>query len=133
MNVKVWSEVSAGLDIAHIELSAFTSQEKSQASEFGPLVINLGGVYTASVTPGGGGSAVAVNFSLEPIKLVIDPSSSMAPVDYDRIFPLSAEYVVPGACANAFCNAALAKITDAYNTWKSQTTAFVVNLNQTLS
>lgn len=133
MNIKVWSEVKSGLDIAHIELSGFTSMEQAQALEFGPLVINLGGVYNTTVTPSGGGADVPVNFSLEPIKMLADPSSSSAAVNYDRTFPLSAEYTVPGACANAFCTGAMAKITAAYNTWKSQTTAFVVNLNQTLS
>jgi hypothetical protein len=135
MNVLIWSEVKSGLDIAHIEISNFTSDEQTQATEFGPLVINLGGIYQKSVQGVGSPTppAVDVNFSLEPIKVVVDPSSSAAPVKYDRTFPVSAEFVVPGACANAFCTEAQTKIVAAYNTWKNQTTAYVVNLSQTLS
>lgn len=131
MNVKVWSEVKSGLDIAHIEVGSFTSPEMTLATEFGPLVINLGGVYAGSVV--GGASPVDVSFSLEPIKLVMDPSASTLTTKYDRTFPLSAEYVVPGACAKQFCTDSMAKITAAYNTWKAQTTAYVVTLNQTLT
>lgn len=134
MNIKIWSEVQGGLDIAHIEISSFTALEQTRASEFGPLVVNLGGSYQTTVQGTGDPlpAPVDVNFSIEPLKITVDPSAGHLPVRYDRTFPSSAEYVVPGACANAFCNGALTKITAAYNAWKSQTTAYVVNLNQTL-
>jgi hypothetical protein len=131
MYVRVWSEVKGGVDKTHIEIDTFTAPEQTQADSFGPIVVNLGGAHQGTVT--GGASPVVVDFILEPIQLVINPIVDGAPVLYDRDFLASADYAVPGACAKQFCTDAMAKITAAYNTWKSQTTAYVVNLTQTLS
>lgn len=127
MQVKIWSAVEQGVNIAYVEINNYTPNEKVQAAKFGNLKINLGGAFAGPAS----GTTPAINFALEPIYITIDPNNSPE-VKYQRVFKQSAEMPEPAYAAKIFCDTNLQKITDDVTNWKSITDEFIVNYNTVL-
>ena len=127
MRLKLWTAIEAGTVTANLEINNYSASEKVQSTKFGPIVVNLGGAFAAEehdTTP-------AINFSLEPISLIIDPVNS-SEVTFKRVFKVSAEIANPSLAAKTFCDINLAKVTDVVSQWKLLTDAYVTNYDTTL-
>lgn len=127
MQVKIWSAVEQGVNLAFVEINNFIPAEKVQAAKFGVLKLNLGGAFAGLAS----GTTPAVNFALEPIYITIDPNNSPE-VKYQRTFKKTAEMSEPAYAAKIFCDLNLQKITDAVTEWKSLSDEFIVSYNTTL-
>jgi hypothetical protein len=132
MKVRLFTTVDDGVDAAHLEITGFSNDEKVQASKFGALILDLGGIFAEAAIPEQAGPPVvpavpAVNYSLEPIRISLDPAVTNT-VMYDRIFKKSAEFPIPGLAAAAFCRINLAKIHAAVTSWKALTDQYTVDL-----
>lgn len=127
MRVKLWTSIESGAVTANLEINAFTAQEKVQATKFGALNINFGGAFASPQTQ----DSPAINFSLEPIHLVIDPVNG-SEVSYRRVFRSSAEISEPALAAKVFCDTNLAKLQEAVAQWKSLSDQYTTNYDTTL-
>jgi hypothetical protein len=127
MQIKLWSSIEQGVNIAYVEISNFTPAEKVQAAKFGALHINLGGAFAAPAS----GTTPAINFALEPMQVTIDPNI-IPEIKTQKVFRKTAEIVEPGYAAKIFCDSNLQKISDAVTNWKSLTDEFIVNYNTVL-
>jgi hypothetical protein len=131
MLIKCWSEVNEGVNLAHISIDNFSGSEKTQAGQFGSIQFNLGGVFAGSIgTSDSDPNPIVVNFAVAPIQAVIDPNGEG--YTYDRTFTVSPETPVPGAAATCFCQVNMAKIQAAVAAWKALTSAYAVNIQQTV-
>jgi ubiquitin len=126
MQLNAMTTVADGVFTAKINITNFTSAEKLQGEEFGPISVNLGGVFAAAAGSGTPPVPPAINFALEPINQVIDPTSAMD-FNYSRNFIVGPDTPYPDLAAACFCNTNVINITNAVTAWKALTTVSLIN------
>lgn len=132
MRIKAYSYIENGIDKATIEIDNFTSDEKTQATQFGTYSVNFGGIFAQDAVLDTDGNVVtpAVNFSLAPINRVIDPNAG--PFKLTQNFNKGVEYPVPGLAAQVFCKTNMDKVVAATQAWKSLTDQYIIQLEQNI-
>jgi hypothetical protein len=132
MRVKAYSYIENGIDKATIEIDNFTSDEKTQATQFGTYQVNFGGVFAKEEIKDANGNVTqpAVNYSLAPINRIIDPNAG--PFKLTQNFNKGVEYPIPGLSAQVFCTTNMEKVVAATQAWKALTDQYIVQLEQNI-